>query len=304
MPLTVPTRVCLSGEDLDWLGGYSVCAAIELSTLIVEVTHDKWRRHHHRFLLRDIESFLLARHAIPQIEPSYLVAICRAPSPGGLGTSSSVCLGLISEVLRRHGADSSAAVPLAYEFEFERTRGGGMDHLSIARGGWMYTLGRDGSLPLVKGCLSSPRTSDWRVTLVNTNVDKDCGAHITDLRLRRKRDPEFMLRYVEDVNQVSRRAWDALVEHSLAGVQSALEEAHALMRDRLDATTPAIEKLRRRISAATGYAFKITGSGGGGCIFTIHERQNSEDIRESLVGAGVAPTSIFQCGIANGMEIT
>jgi galactokinase len=302
MTSVVATRVCVAGDGLDYLGGRTVCAAIDLPTVVTDIGRGVWSSPAHERLTRDLEEFVSDSFPGVTVDASMLAATCYAPSPGGLGTSSSICIGLLREILRRCGKDPADAVRLAYDFEFQRTRGGGVDHMSIASGGWLCTQGCDGGLPPVIGFLAAADGPPWSVTVVHTGLSKDCGEAIERFRRLRHSGSIELRRYITDLDEVAAQVWDATVEHDLQGVLTGMDSAHALMRDRFQLSPPPVERLRNRAMSATGQVFKLTGSGGGGCLFTLHPRHNEAGIREALIEAGIKPTTVYQCRVAEGIE--
>ncbi|WP_219507912.1 mevalonate kinase family protein [Nonomuraea ceibae] len=302
MTSVVATRVCLAGDALDYLGGHTVCAAIDLPTTVTDIGRSVWSSPEHETLTRDLEQFVRDAYRGVTVEPTTLAATCTAPSPGGLGTSSSICIGVLREILRRCGMDPAEAVSLAYRFEFERTRGGGVDHLSIARGGWLFTLGCDSGLPTTIGFRSAADGPPWSVTLIDTGLSKDCGDAIGRFRRLQRDHCAGLQSYVHDLDAVSAQVWEAVVERELKGVLAGMDQAHALMRDRYGLSDPRIEGLRDAAMAATGYVFKLTGSGNGGCLFTLHPREEQATLRAALIKADIQPTTVYHCEVAEGLD--
>ncbi|MGI5293046.1 mevalonate kinase family protein [Nonomuraea polychroma] len=302
MTSVVATRVCLAGDALDYLGGRTVCAAVDLPTIVVDTGRGVWFSPAHEALTRDLEQFVRDSYADVTIEPTTLAATCTAPSPGGLGTSSSICIGLLREILRRCGEDPADAVRLAYDFEFQRTHGGGVDHVSIAHGGWLFTLGCDSGLPTTidfRGAADGPQ---WSVTLIDTGLSKDCGDAIGRFRQLQRNHCAELASYIRDLDATSAQVWEAVLEHDLKGVLAGMDDAHALMRDRYELSDPRIERLRDAAMSATGGVFKLTGSGNGGCLFTLHRSDEQSTMRTALIKAGIEPMSVYHCRVAEGLD--
>lgn len=302
MTSAVATRVCLAGDALDYLGGHTVCAAIDLPTIVTDIGREVWSSPEHETLTRDLEQFVRDSFPDATVEPSTLAATCTAPSPGGLGTSSSVCIGLLREILRRCGKDPAEGVRLAYDFEFRRTRGGGVDHVSIARGGWLFTRGCDTGLPATIDFRDAANGPPWSITLIDTGLSKDCGDAIGRFRQLQRDHSAGLQSYIRDLDVTSAQVWEAVVEHDLKGVLTGMDEAHALMRDRYELSDLRIERLRDVAMSATGCVFKLTGSGNGGCLFTLHPGGEQSTVRAALIKAGIEPTSVYHCRIAEGLN--
>jgi mevalonate kinase len=297
---TVPTRICVSGDALDWLGdGYIVSAAIDLSTSLTEIESTQWPDYEFRALTEDLELFTRNRFPGFEVVPARLGAYCMAPSPGGLGTSSSICIALLREILRRNGGDPSAAVRLAYEYELSITRGGGVDHLAIEQGRWTLARAGDDPFPTLVDRTIEP---SWAVTLIYSGIEKHCAAGIERLRAQQQLFPAKMRQYTAAYSEISHEAWEAISSKSLTRIQQVLDAAHVLMRDTWDLTTPSIERVRNAATAASGLPFKLTGSGRGGCLFTIHKPESGDRVRKALLGCGIPSTAFYQCNIADGIS--
>ncbi|MEV4078671.1 hypothetical protein AB0J43_00050 [Nonomuraea fuscirosea] len=302
MTSVVATRVCLAGDALDYLGGHTVCVAIDLPTFVTDNGRDVWSSPAHETLTRALEQFVRDSYRDVSLEPTTLVATCTAPSPGGLGTSSSICIALLREILRRCGKDPADAVRLAYDYEFQRTHGGGVDHVSIARGGWLFTMGCNAGLPATIDSRSAADGPQWTVTLIDTGLSKDCGDAIGRFRRLQHDDSAELRTYIRDLDATSARVWAGVVEHDLQGVLAGMDDAHTLMRDRYQLSDVRIERLRGAAMSATGFVFKLTGSGHGGCLVTLHPSDEQAGIRAALIRAGIKPTRVYHCRVAEGLD--
>lgn len=158
----VPCRACLSGEDLDWLGGgRSVSLALGLMTTVEtgpgpaprEGAEDGWQR--------EVWAFL--RERLPGFGPRPPAVTVRSEAPAASGLSSSTARIV---ALFRTFADASLGgrrvsdatiTQWAYEFEFAVFNGGGMDHLAVVEGGALLLDGRERGLPVVRDRLEPPR---------------------------------------------------------------------------------------------------------------------------------------------------
>ncbi|MFF3392030.1 mevalonate kinase [Streptomyces sp. NPDC002669] len=270
----VPCRACLSGEDLDWLGGgRSVSLALGLMTT-VEVrpgaasddgAEDGWQR--------EVWEFLRARLAGLAPRPPAVTVRSRAPSASGLSSSTARIVALF-----RAFADAALPDPgrrlsdatitqWAYEFEFAVFNGGGMDHLAVVEGGALLLDGREQGLPDVRDRLEFPER--WRVVVVDSGTRKDTGHHIRDVRAQLASGDPALAAYRSAADEASGRVWEALRRRDLAALGAAMSDAHAAMRDHQGMSTPLLEELRAVALRSAGLPLKLSGAGGGGALVGV-----------------------------------
>ncbi|MFE4519355.1 hypothetical protein ACFRMQ_34835, partial [Kitasatospora sp. NPDC056783] len=181
----VSCRACLSGEDLDWLGGgRSVSLALDLPTTVEvvpgaapEVAEDGW----------PVQVWAFLRERLPGLaaSPPAVRVHSEAPAASGLSSSTALIVALFRAFAEAGSPDGErvphdSIVQWAYEFEFERFNGGGMDHLAVAEGGALLIDGRERGLPVVLERLEFPE--DWRVVVVDSGTRKNTGDHIRTVR--------------------------------------------------------------------------------------------------------------------------
>lgn len=264
-----PTRICLAGEDLDWIGGRSVCVAIDLYT---RVSVSEGESAHDSEYYSAVWSFVRQRGLSGASHRPTLSVTTTAPIASGIGSSSSLVFGLLLHLRKIRAVkdvSDTTLVRLAYEVEYAITRGGGMDHLSIALGYATYTRGRLEDFPSLIGQQDLPRS--WRFILMDSGQAKDCGNHIARVRHQLESNDAALRIYQNDSNRLSRTIWNAISQGDLCTFGGAVNKAHSLMRDVQLMSTHRIERLRVAALDAGFVAVKLTGSGGGGCLFAVHD---------------------------------
>src|SRR5262249_19536096 len=83
-------------------------------------------------------------------------------------------------------------------------------------------------------------------------------------------------------------------------VGSIINEAHALLRDRVYCSTPLIEECVSRCLQAGAYGAKLTGSGHGGCLFALVGWESLEAVRLALAPLPVR-VMVFTTGEPQGV---
>ncbi|MFD7620473.1 mevalonate kinase [Streptomyces sp. NPDC059802] len=269
----VPCRACLSGEDLDWLGGgRSVTLALGLMTTVEvgpgpgpgeEGTEDSWQR--------EVWAFLRAR--LPGLAPRPPAVTVRSEAPAASGLSSSTARivalfrAFADTSLRGRRVSDATITQWAYEFEFAVFNGGGMDHLAVVEGGALLLDGRERGLPAIRDRLEFPE--QWRVVVVDSGTRKDTRHHIRDVRAQLAAGDPALAAYRSVTDEASGRVWEALRCRDLAELGAAMADAHEAMRDHQRMSTPFLEELRTVALRSAGLPLKLSGAGGGGALVGI-----------------------------------
>jgi mevalonate kinase len=266
--VTAPLRICLAGEQLDWLGGLSACVAVDQSTKIEigpRTTSDtNIELGEYRALFADLAN--LVSH--PDENFNVSCQLLSNPHAGvGLASSSAIAIA-ISYALHRatgksHEASQIAAAETAYSAEYKIGRGGGMDHQSIVSGGYVLTEGRDGELSPVLS-RRAPEPGDLHYLLVDSSIPKRSDSVIAEIRAAHAQGDPAVTRYIDRGTTVASEIWRALTIGDHQTVFTAINEAHAELSTLPGVTSPPMERLRRDALAFGLPAVKICGSGGGG----------------------------------------
>ncbi|MFF2896835.1 mevalonate kinase [Streptomyces sp. NPDC057966] len=300
----VPCRACLSGEDLDWLGGgRSVSLALGLMTTVEtrpgpgpaprEGAEDGWQR--------EVWAFL--RERLPGLgpRPPAVTVHSEAPAASGLSSSTARIVALFRAFAdaslggRRVG--DATITQWAYEFEFAVFNGGGMDHLAVVEGGALLLDGRERGLPVVRDRLELPER--WRVIVVDSGTRKDTRHHIRDVRAQLASGDPALAAYRAATDEASGRVWAALRHRDLAELGAAMTAAHEAMRDHQRMSTPLLEELRAVALRSAGLPLKLSGAGGGGALVGICPAGEAAETAARLAralcvshpGARVVPTT-------------
>ncbi|WP_369182259.1 galactokinase [Streptomyces sp. Y1] len=269
----VPCRACLSGEDLDWLGGgRSVSLALDLPTTVEVVPGETTEVAAADDWPAQVWTFLRGR--LPGLTPRPPAVRVRSQAPPASGLSSSTALIVaLFRAFAEAGSPPGERVPegsivqWAYEFEFARFNGGGMDHLAVAEGGALLLDGRERGLPRVRERLEFP--DDWRVVVVDSGTRKDTRDHIRTVRAQLAAGDPDLAAYRAEADRASAAAWAALRGRDHEALGAAMARAHAAMRDFQGMSTPLLEELRSLALRAAGLPLKVSGAGGGGSLVGV-----------------------------------
>lgn len=285
-----PVRACLAGEDLDWVGGRSVCVALDLMTTVtLNGTPDVNRAGGSVPLAwtTGIWRFLRERIVGLAPDPPAVSVSSEAPSASGLSSSTALILALFEAFVAATPAagpiERSVLIRWAYEFEFAICNGGGMDHLAIALGGATLFQGRPQGLPEVLDHVDFP--PEWSLVVVDSRTPKSTPHHIKSVRAQQRAGDRVLAEYVERSDAASALIWDAIRRRHLTALTAAMSDAHRAMRDLQDMSTPLLERLRSLARDVVGLPLKVSGAGGGGALVGVCREVDAARIAQDLQAA-------------------
>jgi len=292
---SVPGRICLAGESLDWMtGGNSVTAAVPLRTRVTA-----WRASGSDALALisgpplyrtrlvpaaraaasvydgDVLDHMqaAAKVTLPAAGLAGVVVTASTDLPVGAGVSSSAALTLavvtaLSALRTGEPPDTATACALARQAETGElgTGAGWMDFLACASGGVnQISAGGQPHAGLITASLPLP------VVLIDTRQRRATATVLASKRERFQAREPAMVTYVAETTALV-QALTALLRSPQPDYREAgrlLSAAHALLRDQVACSTPLIEECVSRVLAAGAYGAKLSGSGHGGCLFAL-----------------------------------
>jgi mevalonate kinase len=276
-----PVRVCLAGENLDWIGKRSTCVAVALPTRVRgAATAPACGPEPLQNLTWDHISSSINETQRP---PPAVSIEQSAPPAGGLATSSALTMCLLQAQRELVGAEPlprGDIIQLAYELERRVTNGGGMDQLCIGRGGALLLDGRNHGLPKVIDRACWPE--DWCFVVVDSGIPKHSPTRIADVRRRLAVGDPALLRYIELADRSAASIWRAIGDRRLDQISELLDDTHGTMRDHQRSSTRHLERLRSVLLDSGCTGVKLTGAGGGGALFTISTKEAAPGLARDL----------------------
>ena len=291
---TVPTRICLAGESLDWMiGGPSVVAAIGLRTE-VSVTVDRHRRQvdlvadvplHARRTVAVCDLDRLAGDSLDYLQAcagqvlagrggdgfgGEIVSSTVAPVGAGVSSSAAVTVAACAALLTATEGivpDAGRVAELAYSAERGTGSGAGwMDFLGCAHGGVRRI---DASTPPVTGLLAP--TLGTAVVVIDTRQRRSTRTALVGKRQRLAEGEPCLVAYRDQapalVEAITTVVGDSCVDYVKLGYL--ITQAHELLNRYMRCSTPLIEQCVTACLDAGAYGAKLTGSGHGGCLFAL-----------------------------------
>jgi mevalonate kinase len=291
---SAPTRVCLGGEDLDWIGGPALQTAIELR---VSVTFR--RQPSSPMLTIRSHGALPAFLALPSehwLDPTTseleLTRLCWqyaaqghaalsggdlsiqsvAPSSAGLASSATTCVAALRALTP---SPTGGVVPAAHlvhaAYHVERDMAGRpvgpMDFVPAAFGG--TTLVRS-EAERITDITHLPLPQHARFLVVDTRTPRDTGAVVAwkrDRFARQERGIRYYAQRMTELVDEQARLLDQRADLETLG--QTLDEAQALLAHLMNVSTPLIDTCAARLRANGALGVKLTGTGLGGCLFAL-----------------------------------
>lgn len=286
---SAPTRVCLGGEDLDWIGGPALLTAVDLrvevsycpvpaaNSLVIRaegalrselhLTRDTWCRP----TTNDLELVRLCwQHAVPAAAGGRIDVHSAAPANAGLASSATACVATLHALVHPSRSDGMTAddwMHAAYEVEHDVAGRpvGPMDFVPAVVGGTHLI---DCATETITSITPVDLSPEARFLVVDTRIPRDTGAVVAWKRTRLAGGDRGMRHYARRMPQLVQEQ-ARLASDDLPALGQALDEAHALLRCHQLVSTPLIDTCIERLRANGALGAKLTGTGMGGCVFAL-----------------------------------
>ncbi len=231
---------------------------------------------------------LLARHY--GLENSTLTTRGESPAGAGIAGSSALTIAVCATLARATGASTDAKdllqVAMNVECQAIRVPTGVQDYRPALYGGIAAIELRVEGIKRV-GLDVDPTELEHRIVLAYTGAPRDSGTNNWEITKRHTDGDRHIFDCFERIRDTAaamrialqRGDWDEV------GRQIAIEWDN---RKRLapGVTTPVIDELIARATAAGATAAKVCGAGGGGCLFCYGPPTARTAIAEALAGGG------------------
>jgi galactokinase len=309
---SAPGRVCLLGEDLDWMGGPSIQAAIDIRVVYAaswgprgtpfSVTTSGYRRASAAFsdawspvssanewatLVKECASVSASPRALHW--PSRAEVHSQLPWNAGLASSAAV---VVAGLTAYCGPQETLPL-LERAWWLESVKAGRavgrMDYLPCITGGVVFARwSEEGAADSTS--LSLPADTD--ILIIDTQEARDTSTIIRAKRRRWEDRESAIIRYRSRIDELTDSMRRLLTSDAgLSSVGQVLTEAHRSMRDDLHCSTVTIERCVVEALKAGALGAKVTGTGHGGCVLALTMPSATADVVQQMTRLGL-PTTV------------
>jgi mevalonate kinase len=294
-----PARVCLGGEDLDWIGGHTVQLAIERRTVVTASLQRTVQMEDRRGQLQvhDLNGAdaRFPAAAVRRVERdagalSGRVEIAsQIPLSRGLASSAAVLMATLAAASTETGLPwaPTELMRIAYEVEMELTDGcvGPMDPIACGSGGLTCLVFSGSGVERV----AVDVRPEIELIVALSGIQHETAASINRKRERlRNRDPAIM-RYISTVDAASRRMIEMLTTEpiDLERVGDLIFDCHrALSRD-MGVSSAGLDEVVECARDAGALGAKLCGSGEGGSVVALASPGKGHRVETELARLGL-----------------
>ena len=305
-----PGRVCLAGEDIDWISGPAILCAIEMHvkatathtptdttpalsvtsstpfnvTLDVPLTRLGTYYHQHPLDYSHAAAKVLADQGI-KLEPMKLAITSDLPAKAGLSSSAAVTLASLGAIAALHEfpIDEEMLSHLAYAVESDElhTGAGQMDMYACGLGGLIYL---DSSTTPPADVETFQLPTGYDIVIVDTLTPRNTRDVIAGKRERFNRQEPLFMKYVHET-EVAIALLKTLLEApslDMEAVGGLVAACHYFLREYMQVSTPLIEECVATALKKGALTAKLTGTGMGGCVFALVPEDNTAAVVSAL----------------------
>lgn len=221
---------------------------------------------------------------ILQIEniPAFTLQISSTiPISAGMGSSAAVAVAIIRAVSSFLGNPLPNPVIASLSYEVEKIHHGtpsGIDNNVVTYGKPVYFI-RGERIQF----LDIEETTHWLIA--DTGEKTPTFETVADVRKKQAADPQFFNHLFERIGETTQKAQNALVKGNVPKLSELLNENQRLLQ-KLDVSSPAIERLIQTARDAGCPGAKLSGGGRGGNIIAITSPTKIQTVKSALLNAG------------------
>ena len=261
-----------------------------------------------------------------------LIISSNIPINSGLSSSTALIIVWINFLFKAFGKKSISPkeiAQIAYEVEVieQKSSGGKMDHFTISLGNTIY-------LDTKTDKVTSYKKLDLELVVGVSGLVKDTLGSLNHLKLNavkaikqvQKKIPNFEIDNPQEntTSEILNLTDDDLKPYLYAAIKNfsitraakkefekkplninligkLMNEHHNILKTYLKITPPLINRMIENANRSGALGSKIVGSGGGGCIVAIADKNNKEKIINSIIKTGAKDA--FSVNISNGTTI-
>ena len=305
---SVPGRICLAGESLDWMiNGPSIVGAIDLRTHVfirrlpintnsVAIRSEELEKRGkvipnselNSYDDENVNHFQAALKVFSGLGkglgPISIEARSYLPIKAGVSSSAALILATLASLQQYYGTNFTRQelCSLAYQAENSelKTGSGFMDFYACTLGGVRYL-----------NCSSNPpyteegrNFSDIKIVLVDTLVPHNTRKFISSKRRRYDEREPYIIRYADLTERVVEEIKLLLPQFgdNIETIGEYVYRCHTYLRDYIHSSTELLDQCVDVCMQNGAYGAKLTGTGMGGCMFALATEDSVAAILQQL----------------------
>ncbi|MFW9853886.1 MAG: mevalonate kinase [Candidatus Thorarchaeota archaeon] len=230
-------------------------------------------------LLRIIQSVYIQE----EIEESITVKVTSdLPRSAGLGSSASVCVALTAALADVFNLGYSLEQISACAFKGEQLVHGtpsGIDNTISTFGGCIRY--HKGEIQPIEGSLV-------QLIIGNTGITRETKTWVGKVRSRYDTFPYVIEPIINAMGDLAKEAEGVLATRDLVRLGELMDINHGMLSS-IGVSIAELDHLVNQARSAGAYGAKLTGAGGGGCMFALVDDENHDKVFRALYESGADP---------------
>ncbi|MFW9780383.1 MAG: mevalonate kinase [Candidatus Heimdallarchaeota archaeon] len=230
-------------------------------------------------LLRIIQSIYVQE----EIEESITVKVASdIPRSAGLGSSASVCVALTAALADLFDLGYSLEQISACAFKGEQLVHGtpsGIDNTVSTFGGCIRY--HKGEIEPIEGSLI-------QLIIGNTGIARETKTWVGKVRSRYDTFPNVIEPVINAMGDLAKEAERVLATRDLVRLGELIDINHGMLSS-IGVSIAELDHLVNQARSAGAYGAKLTGAGGGGCMFALVDDENHDKVFRALHESGAGP---------------
>ncbi len=208
------------------------------------------------------------------------------PVGSGLGSSASLNVGIAKALNELFKKNLSLQEICDAAYEGEKVAHGtpsGIDNTVATYGGILFFKKnlQDGANFIETKKISKPIS----IVIANSGKHGSTKEMVALVREKKEKNPQWFEELLNKENKIIQKAQKALQQNDLDSLGKLMNENHALLKE-IGVSTPELELLVKTCLENGALGAKITGGGGGGCIFALTKPSNQNAIAKAIEKKG------------------
>ena len=230
-----------------------------------------------------IYAILVTQDYLDKHTPLKIHINSQIPMGAGLGSSAAVNVATVAAVSNYYGAslDKSTISELAFEAEkIVHGTPSGIDNTIATFGGLIYY--QKGKIEQIKS------TKEFSLVIGNTLISRQTKVLVAKVRSLKELLPSVVVKIFSSIGDIVELAREELITGNIEKLGHLININHGLLES-IGVSHRKLSELVHAALSAGALGAKLTGAGGGGCMFALVRKENLSHVADAIKKAGGAP---------------